>query len=512
MNRQTADSRQQTRSRTGDWLLSFLVCGLWSVVCGLDVAEGAVSQSDDQQLQVASANQGGGTSSGGSFQAQSSIGGGMDTHQIGSSRFRILPGLFGGGSDTAVPVGDLDITILYAKTDAFGTEIPPGTWQRDRDPLFIWAPPAAGPEQLGGYSYAVDGTPDDTVDTTSTSLDLAASGLPLLSDGTHTFSVKAINTLGNGGNPITLALWVDTTPPQIVTYSPAASSLFKTAAPVTASLSDAHSGVSQTALQVLVNGGVTSATFDPATGTLTASGGSWREGANSLELRVEDAVGNAQAPLIWSVTLDTQPPSGTVILNGGAALTTSLYVTLGVNASDETSGVAGMLISNAESSGYVQEPYTALREFWGLNPVRGVQRVYVKFLDTAGNVSEPVSDDIELALLSPDTLITSGPAGTSPVREATFTFQCPEGTCLFSYAFDNEEWSEWSAASTATVSGLAFGNHYFRVKAARDINGEPDIQADEEDPSPAERTWIVGAEPSLFVIPKGPPIKLWRLE
>ncbi|MBI4342888.1 MAG: hypothetical protein HY599_05940 [Candidatus Omnitrophica bacterium] len=471
-----------------------------------------MSQSDDQQLQVASTNQGGGTSSGGSRRAQSSIGGGMASHQIASSRFRILPGLFGGGSSSTVPVGDLDLTVLYAKTDAFGTEIPPSTWQRDRDPLFIWAPPAAGPEELGGYSYAVDGTPDDTIDTTSTSMDLAASGGPLLSDGTHTFSVKAINTLGNGGNPITIALWVDTAPPQIVTYNPAGASLFNVAPAITAGLSDAHSGVSQTALEVLINGGTASVAFDPVTGTLTASGGGWQEGTNSLELRVEDAVGNAQAPLVWSVTLDTQPPAGSVTVNGGAQLTTSVYVTLSVSASDATSGVTGMLISNEEFSGYVQEPYAALREFWGLNPVRGMQRVYVKFLDAAGNVSEPVSDDIELGLLSPETLITSGPAGTSPVREATFTFQCPEGACLFSYAFDNEAWSEWNAATTATMSGLTFGNHYFRVKAARDVNGEPGIQADEEDPSPADRTWIVGAEPSLFAIPKGPPIKFWRLD
>jgi hypothetical protein len=50
------------------------------------------------------------------------------------------------------------------------------------------------------------------------------------------------------------------------------------------------------------------------------------------------------------------------------------------------------------------------------------------------------------------------------------------------------------------------------VKAARDVNGIQGIQSDEEDPSPAERTWIVGVAPSMIAVPKGPPIKIWRLE
>lgn len=470
----------------------------------------AVGSSEDKQLAMATPNQGGGSNSGGAFRQQVSMGGAVSTPIIRSTRFRILPGLFGGSSSTIAPVSNLDLSVLYAKTDAFGTEILPGIWQRDNDPLFIWAPPAVGPEELGGYSYAIDGAPDDTIDTTATSFDLATSGWPVLADGPHTFSVKAINTLGNAGNPISLSIWVDRTPPQIVSYAPAAASMSNTLPTITATLSDLQSGVSQSALQVLVNG--SSATVTLVGDRLSASGGGWLEGTNSLELRVQDVVGNIQAPLVWSMVIDSQPPAGAVAISGDAHMTTSMYVTLSLTASDEVSGITGMLISNEEFSGYVQEPFTALREFWGLNPVRGIQRVYVKFIDGAGNISEPVSDDIELALLAPETLITSGPAGVTPARDAAFTFQCPEGNCLFSYSFDHEDWSEWSAGTTAAATGLAFGNHYFRVKAARDVNGESGIQLDEEDPSPAERTWIIGAGASLLTIPKGPPIKLWRLE
>ncbi len=89
---------------------------------------------------------------------------------------------------------------------------------------------------------------------------------------------------------------------------------------------------------------------------------------------------------------------------------------------------------------------------------------------------------------------------------------CPEGDCVFSYAFDNDDWSAWGSATTATKANLALGNHYFRVKAAKELNGTAEIQLDEEDPSPVERTWVVGVEPSVLSIPKGPLIKVWRIE
>ena len=200
------------------------------------------------------------------------------------------------------------------------------------------------------------------------------------------------------------------------------------------------------------------------------------------------------------------------MINAGASLTTSVYVTLSLTASDATSGVASMLISNDLASGYVEEPFAAVRELWKLTAVSGQQTVYVKFKDGAGNSSEPVADDITLHLLAPDTLILSGPAGVTTDQSARFTFGCSEAECVYSYAFDHDPWSAWSSTNVADVSTLPFGNHYFRVKAAKESNGIPGIQPDEEDPTPSERTWIVGVEPLMKVVPAGPPVKLWRLE
>jgi hypothetical protein len=488
------------------------VAGCWLLVAA--GAEAVVSKGKDQQLDTAVTNQGGGIVTSSKYRQRNSIGDAMASTRLSGSRFRLLPGFLAASlSDQAsVLPTELDLTVLYAKTDSLGLRIDPQTWQRDNDPIFIWEPPPTGPD-IAGYSYAVDEAPDDTIDTAGTSLDVATSALKTLQDGKHTFSVKALNSAGNSGNPISLELWIDTLPPTLINYTPAPGALLNTLAPsVAATASDASSGISQDSAAVLVNGQSAAVSVDPASGALSATGSGWKEGTNNIELRIADAVGNAMTPIVWSVVVDTLPPTGTILINADAAMTMSPFVTLGLSASDATSGVARMLLSNEELTGYVEEPYVALRELWKLTPVRGIRGVYVKFVDAAGNVSPPMSDTIDLALLAPETVLTSGPAGFTPSRDATFSFMCPEGECVFSFAFDNEEWSEWSPAMSVSQTGLVYGNHYFRVKAAKDVNGTEGIQPDEEDSSPAERTWIVGVEAPLFSVPKGPPIKVWRLE
>ncbi|PIQ84024.1 MAG: hypothetical protein COV75_04470 [Candidatus Omnitrophica bacterium CG11_big_fil_rev_8_21_14_0_20_63_9] len=473
-----------------------------------------MSESGDKQVETASVNSGGGATTSSNLRQQSSIGDSMSTARVSSSRFRIAPGFVGASLSSAggQPLSELNIQVLYAKTEALGVSIAPQTWQRDRDPVFFWeAPPSA--TSVAGYSYAIDAAPDDTVDTTGTSFDVATSPLTSLPDGVHRFTVKAINTAGSVGNPASFDIWVDTTAPVIASATPAAGSLLNTATPtIAAVITDAHSGVSASTIELLIDNAALSVQFIPATGAMSATAPALIDGSHVVKLRATDTAGNVQNWLLWSLTTDTIAPAGSVVINGGAEETTSSYVTLTLSASDISSGVDRVLISNDPSGSFVEEPYIVLRDLWLLTPVRGLRTVYVKFEDEAGNMSAPVSDEIYLNLLAPETLITSGPAGFAPSQTATFTFMCPEGTCLFSYAFDTQAWSSWSSSATATASGLTYGNHFFRVKAAQDVNGIPGIQPDEEDPTPAERAWVVGVQPSLLSVPRGPPIKLWRLE
>jgi len=479
-------------------------------------AEAAVSETDSDVLQAAVFSEAGPGASSPLYRQQLTVGDVSGGPTMTTSRYKLVPGFLASALSAAAsktPVDELELSMLRAKTDPLGADIPERTWQTDRDPIFVWEPPAIG-VVLAGYSYAIDDVPDEIVETTGTSFDMAAEAAESLADGVHTFTVRAVNSAGNAGPPLSLEIWVDASAPEITSYSPAPGSLLGTKRPtITAVLAEAHSGLSESTLSVLVNGQTVAMAFDADTQTMTSDGdGRLTEGANHLELHVSDLVGNTLPPLVWSVRVDTIPPKGEVIINSGAAMTTSPYVTLALSASDATSHVVAMRISNDPVVGFVTEPFTAVRELWRLPGVRGVQKVFVVFTDEAGNESSLALDDIELVLLSPETVITSGPAGFTQSLSAAFTYACPDGSCVFSYAVDSAPWSDWSAETTVTLSQLSFGNHYFRVKAAREANGQTGIQPDEEDPSPAERTWIVGVEPAIFTGPKGPPIKLWRLE
>ncbi|MBI2885253.1 MAG: hypothetical protein HYY15_03665 [Candidatus Omnitrophica bacterium] len=478
--------------------------------------EAAVTKSDKYQMAVSSISEGGGgklTSS--SFGARGGLGetfaGAKASSTTVTTQAGFIASAFPGRRQS--PVDQLVMTVLYAKTDPLGSQIPPETWQRDADPIFIWEPPTLGLD-LAGYSYAVDDAPDDVVDTAGTSWNVATDPQRLLADGQRTFWVKALSTSGRAGPPISFGVWVDTAPPVIGSYAPAPGLLLNTLAPtVTAAISDALSGVEAEGVTLSVNGVSVPVEWDSATGQLTVSGRTiLSEGSNRFQVEATDRVGNVQTPVVWSVRADVTPPSGSVLINGGAQTTTSAYVTLNLSGTDALAGISHVLISNDAVTGYVQEPYAAVRDLWRLNAVRGEQTVYVKFVDTAGNVSEPVEDQIVLELSAPETIIVSGPAGITPASTAKFTFSCPGGNCVFSYAFDHDAWSEWSTESSVTSPPLGPGNHYFKVKAGKETNGIADIQADEEDPTPAERTWIVGVEPPVILVPQGPPIKLWRIE
>ena len=512
--RSTIDNR-----RSLNWLnrpRQFIVAAVSFVSC-LSVlspqAQAEVSRGKSQKVDSTQVNQAGPGAKSSNLRQTLSVGASFSNDQLKSAHFQLRPGLLWStlSSTDLLPPTELDLSVLYAKVSPAGVDILPKTWQIDKDPIFLWEPPATGLE-LAGYSYAIGESPDDEVDTTRLSFDVAQSSLVALPDGQHVFTVKAINTAGQSGNPLSFDLWIDTTPPQILSYTPPSGVLLNTrSTTISASLTDQGCGVDVSHLALLVNRSNAAVQFDPATGILVSTSSEfWKEGTNSLELRVADFLGNAQTPLVWSLSMDTTPPEGSVRINADAQKTTTIYVTLDLNASDALSGIDRMMISHEELSGYVEEPFVTTRS-WLLRAVRGSQKVYVKFIDKAGNVSEPYFDEIELQLFSPDTRITSGPAGvvTSPV--SSFTFQCSEADCVFSYAFDHDAWSAWSKTDSVTRTDLGMGNHYFRVKAAKESNGINGIQADEEDPSPAERTWIVEIEQPL-TIPLGPPIKLWRLE
>lgn len=479
-------------------------------------AHAAAAQSSANTLEAGTTNQGGREASAGDKTMEVTLGDPISPAMSTGGRLALVTGFAETTSQAGtlpplpLPLDTLVIPRLAAKVSPMGAEIPASTWQRVANPYFVWDPPESQ-DRVAGYSFAIDVAPDDFVDTASASYQVPER---LLVDGQHTFTVQAITTTGTVGAPAAFALWVDTLPPMIHDLTPASSALLNRATPlISARVSDTASGVTLAGVTLRVNNRAVSGALDPQTGVIAYQPEApLADGYVAVALDVADQAGNRATPLVWSFGIDTRPPSGTVTINAGDRSTSTIYVNLTIAAEDAFSGVEQMELSNTPAFTGQWRAVASFVSGWALTPASGTQRVYIRFRDRAGNVSSATAASIELVITAPDTLILSGPAGVTEERSARFTFSASAPGVLYATQLDTEEWSAWAPVAEVTKTTLAPGNHYFKVKAGKDANGNGQIDLDEEDPTPAERTWTVGVSGEPSGAPTEQPVKFWRVE
>jgi len=115
-----------------------------------------------------------------------------------------------------------------------------------------------------------------------------------------------------------------------------------------------------------------------------------------------DFTGNESGPSIekskYIPVPDITPPSGSVIVNSGEAVTPTRVVSLGLNASDAGGSVVGMRFSNDNITFSSEVPYASTQQ-WVLSEGDGMKNVYVLFKDASGNwMTNPAQDSIEYRL------------------------------------------------------------------------------------------------------------------
>ena len=95
---------------------------------------------------------------------------------------------------------------------------------------------------------------------------------------------------------------------------------------------------------------------------------------------------------------DTTPPTGSIIINAGAASASSRTVTLSLFATDTQGTISAMKISSDGTTWSAEAPFSA-SQAWVLPEGDGVKTVYAVFKDNSGNwMTTPVSDTIQLLL------------------------------------------------------------------------------------------------------------------
>ncbi len=120
------------------------------------------------------------------------------------------------------------------------------------------------------------------------------------------------------------------------------------------------------------------------------------DGYKTVRAMFRDAAGNNSAVCSDYIRLDTTPPTGSILINNGAATTKSKNVSLGLTWSDGTgSGVARMRFSIDGAHWTAWEILKTPRAYT-LPPALGYYTVRAQFLDGGNNYSSVYSDYIKL--------------------------------------------------------------------------------------------------------------------
>ncbi|MEW6419929.1 MAG: fibronectin type III domain-containing protein [Nitrospirota bacterium] len=171
----------------------------------------------------------------------------------------------------------------------------------------------------------------------------------------------------------------------------------------------------------------------------------------------------------------TNPPTGSIVINGGAEATKSRSVTLTLTASDDSGGTIQMCISNTTSC----SSWTtfASTKSWTLSSGSGTKTVYVWFKDKWGNTNTtPYSDTIILDTTAPvngtvtatpgNTQVTLNWRGFSDAHSGIASYKVVYSTSSTPYSCSYGSQIYNGAGTTYTHTGLTNGKtYYYRVCA-----------------------------------------------
>jgi hypothetical protein len=149
------------------------------------------------------------------------------------------------------------------------------------------------------------------------------------------------------------------------------------------------------------------------------------DGSHTFFVRAKDQANNETSEANaaqQSFTVDTTPPNGPVVINGGATVTNNAAVNLTLNATDPSPGaVDKMRLSNDGETWSNWEDY-ATSKSWNLSGGDGMKTVFVEFQDGAGNTSTPpATDSIKLDTSAP-TALNWSPKKTGTTRSKPTVF------------------------------------------------------------------------------------------
>jgi hypothetical protein len=302
-----------------------------------------------------------------------------------------------------------------------------------------------------------------------------------LSDGEHTFQVRAIDNFANRDpSPASHTWTVDTTPPSTsLTSKPPNPDNDDT--PTFEFTGNDGSGTGVDGFECQVDGSGWSSCSSPYT-TAALS-----DGDHTFEVRAVDEVDNRDpTPASHTWTVDTTAPD-TLLISRPSDPDNDDTPTFAFTGSDDAAGTGvDGFECQVDGSGWATctSPYTT-------PPLSDGEHTFeVRAVDKAGNRDEtPASQTWTIDTAAPDTSLTSKPPDPDNDNTPTFSFTGSDpggsGVTSFECQVDGSGWA--SCSSPYTTPGLSDGPHTFEVRAIDN--------AANTDASPASYTWTIDTAP-----------------
>ena len=319
-----------------------------------------------------------------------------------------------------------------------------------------------------------------------------------LGDGTHALDVKAVDSAGNEGSPVSHSWRVDTTGPVIALTAPADGSETNDPTPTFAGIAGTATGDAGTVTVNVYSGPTPTGT--PLFSLLTTrdSGGVYQveaaeplgDGTYTARAEQSDSVGNSGLSSANTFVVNEGGPDGTppavtlVTPESGSSTndtTPSFAGTAGTHAGDLPEVTVNVydgtdpigtpiqtLAITAESNGsYSVDADPALAE--------GTYTAQSEQFDDVGNHGFSVARTFSVDTTPPSASITGTPADPSNSSSASFSFTSDAAGSTFRCSLDGAAFAPCS--SPELYSGLGNGEHDFQVKAFDPAGNESPVES-----------------------------------
>lgn len=174
--------------------------------------------------------------------------------------------------------------------------------------------------------------------------------------------------------------------------------------------------------------------------------------AYSYRVIAYNAAGNSVASNVATIT--TPKIKGSIVINGGAAFTTTTDATITLSASSSAGSVTQMQLSkDGGTTWFVYEAFVTTRAI-SLSPAGpGVKTVSVRFKDSAGNVSAVYTASIVLDSVAPAGSITINGGATSTASPiVTLTLAATDTEPITSMQFSSDGGVTWMGLEQYTTT------------------------------------------------------------